>query len=317
MSEHTKSVAIIGTGLIGRGWAVVFARAGYAVRLWDGAPAAAQEALPHVGESLRDMSEVGLVPDLAAAQARLSVASDLSQALAGAAWAQESVREDADVKRDVCRAMDAAAGPDTILASSTSAIPGSVFLADLPGRDRCIVAHPANPPHLMPVVELAPSPWHADAFVQRCAAFLSGVGQVPVVVRHEAVGFVMNRLQAAVIGEAMSLVAKGVVDPDGLDAVMKHSLGLRWSFLGPFETMDLNAPAGFLDYARRYGSTYATLSSDLTVAAPWSDAAMERIEAARRAATPAGSVTARQRWRDRRLMRLLKHQQDCDREIGA
>lgn len=162
--------------------------------------------------------------------------------------------------------IDALAPPDALIGSSTSTIQGSLFLADLPGRARAMVAHPANPPHLMPVVELVPSAWHGAADLARFQTVLSGIGQVPVVLQSEIEGFVMNRLQAAVVNEAVALVAAGVIDPAGLDAVMKHSLGLCWALIGPFETMDLNAPAGFLDYATRYGRYHEAMGRQLSVA---------------------------------------------------
>ena len=142
-------------------------------------------------------------------------------------------------------------------------------------------------------------------------------GQVPVTLKREIEGFVMNRLQAGVVNEAVSLVAAGVISPDDLDAVMKHSLGLRWSFMGPFETMDLNAPAGFLDYATRYSETYRRLGADLGVARAWDDAACREAEAARRARVPAADLAARQAWRDRRLMALAAHKKQIDSKEGT
>ena len=130
---------------------------------------------------------------------------------------------------------------------------------------------------------------------------LASIGQVPVIIEKEIEGFVMNRLQAAVINEAMALVANGVISPAGLDAVMKHSLGLRWSMMGPFETMDLNAPSGFLDYATPLRPSLRRRSAaSLTVAEHWQPDAIRRIEAWRRAATPSEDLGARMRWRDMR-----------------
>jgi 3-hydroxyacyl-CoA dehydrogenase len=316
VSDVPAKVALVGTGLIGRGWAAVFARAGSEVSLWDAAPGAARAAVGLAREALDDLAEVGLVPDAQGAVARLSATEDLGEALRGADYVQESITENRDAKAALFAEMDRLAKPEAVLGSSTSAISGSAFLAEVPGRARCIVAHPANPPHLMPVVELVPAPFTAPETVARARAVLAAVGQVPVVLHAEVEGFVMNRLQAAVVNEAVALVARGIIDPADLDAVMKHSIGLRWSFMGPFETMDLNAPAGFLDYATRYGASYERLGRDLTVAAPWQRAALERIEAVRREVAPEQEVPARQRWRDRRLMRLLRERARSDAELG-
>lgn len=300
-----RKAAIIGTGLIGRGWAAAFARAGWQVALWDSKDGAAHAGAVAVARSIDDLAEAGLLNDPDAAKQAVTVAGTLAEALDGTAYAQESIPENIELKRALFLAMDGYADASTLLGSSTSTFAGSLFLADIPGRARCIVAHPANPPHLMPVVEVAPSPWHDSATVERTCDLMKSIGQVPVIVHHEIEGFVMNRLQAAVVNEAVSLVAKGVVDPAGLDAIMKHSLGLRWALMGPFETMDLNAPNGFLDYATRYGKLYESMGRDLAVAEAWPIEALHSIEDARRADTPAGDVADRMIWRDRALMRLL------------
>lgn len=298
-------VALVGTGLIGRGWATAFARAGWRAELWDRDPAAGEAARDAVYQMLDDLEAAGLLKDSTAAKSRITVADTLANALDGASYVQESVPEDRDIKNAVIGEIDRIARPEALICSSTSTMPGSVFLADIPGRKRCIVAHPANPPHLMPVVEIVPSPWHARETVDRVRAVLASIGQVPVIIHKEIEGFVMNRLQTSVVNEAVALVAGGVIDPADLDAVMKHSLGMRWALMGPFETMDLNAPGGFLDYATRYGSHYQTMGRDLSVAALWPDQALRAIEDTRRHATPKSKLPQRTRWRDKALMRLL------------
>lgn len=312
-----SKVAIVGTGLIGRGWAVAFARAGWDVALWDANAAAAESALTAVRDAIEDMAGAGLLSRAEDAKQRVRRSDSITDALSGVAYVQESVPERVEVKRDAFEALDAAAPSDAIIGSSTSTIAGSLFLADIPGRARCIVAHPANPPHLMPVVEIVPSPWHDQEMVERTRDILASIGQVPVVVKKEIEGFVMNRLQTAVVNEAVALVADGVIEPDDLDAVMKHSLGLRWAFMGPFETMDLNAPLGFLDYATRYGHLYQRMGNDLMVTRPWPGAVLEKIEASRRRETPKASVDRRMRWRDRALMRLLALKNDIDSKAGS
>ncbi len=294
-------VTIAGAGLIGRGWAAAFARAGWEVTLWDMAPDVLPRAEAAVRATLADMAAAGLP----VVMGRLRAEGDLAQALEGADYVQENIPEDRVAKADLFARLDAHAPPEARIGSSTSTFPGTWFLSDVPGRHRCMVAHPANPPHLMPVVELVPAPWHAAADVAPFVEILGSIGQVPVVLGREIEGFVMNRLQTAVINEAVALVGSGVIDPAGLDAVMKHSLGLRWALMGPFETMDLNAPGGFMDYATRYGPSYEAMGRDLSPPAPWPVAALDQIEAVRRAAVPAGDVAARMAWRDRALMRLM------------
>jgi L-gulonate 3-dehydrogenase len=310
-------VAVVGTGLIGRGWAVVFARAGYEAALYDAAPGAVDGTLRAIDAGLADLERTGLVGSAAEVRARLRPCASLEEALDGAVYAQESVPEDRDIKARVFAAMDAAAAPGAVLGSSCSAMPGSTFLADVPGRARCLIAHPANPPHLLQVVELVPTPWTSPEALRACRALMAEVGQVPVLLKKEIPGFVMNRLQAAVVNEAMHLVAAGVMDPDDIDRTMRYSIGMRWSFMGPFETMDLNAPDGFKDYATRYGASYEAIGRDLRVAEPWDAGAVEAIEAARRARVPKGAVGERHAWRDRRLMALRAHMAQADDETGT
>ena len=192
------------------------------------------------------------------------------------------------------------------LASSTSGIPASRFTEALTGRARCLVAHPVNPPYLVPLVELVGAPWTDPAVVERVRALMLRVGQVPVVAHRETPGFVLNRLQAALVAEAFRMVRDGVMDPADVDACVRDGLGRRWAFMGPFETIDLNAPAGVADYAGRYGPLFAAVTAEQT---PYDFDAptVARVDAERRAALPVGEIAARSGWRDRRLMALAAH----------
>ena len=301
-------VGIVGAGLIGRAWAIVFARGGCRVRLVDTSYDTAQAALGLIRTSLRDLAEAGLLDEEAGAiLERIGMAADLEEAVGDADHVQENLPERLDLKRTIFAELDRLAPPGAILASSTSAIPGSAFTEGLAGRDRCLVAHPVNPPHLVPLVELCRTPWTSDVAVQRAHALMEQVGQVPVTVEREVEGFVLNRLQGALLNEALRLVAHGYVSPEDLDRTVRDGLGLRWSFMGPFETIDLNAPDGVADYAARYGGFYDRLAAQPLPDAGWGHPVVARIDGDRRAALPADALTARQLWRDRRLMGLIAH----------
>lgn len=313
----TKTAGLVGTGLIGRGWAIVFARAGWRVRLYDAAPGAVERCLATAERNLADLEAIGLIDSAREVRSRMLAADSLAAAVADADYIQESVFEKRDLKAEVTEAIDRHAPPGTAIGSSCSAIPGSQFQSGVKGRRRCIVAHPANPPYLMPVVELVPAEFTAPETTAAAHAVMTEVGQVPVVLRREIEGFVMNRLQAGVVNEAVSLVARDIISPEDLDKVMRFSLGLRWSFMGPFETMDLNAPNGFADYAGRYHDSYEAMGRDLGVAEAWNPATIDSIEEARRSLVPAGTLADRQVWRDRRLMALLKHIRDSNGRYGT
>jgi L-gulonate 3-dehydrogenase len=303
----TKTAAVVGAGLIGRAWVMVFARAGWRVRLYDNSDAQLKAARGFIADSLDEQATHGIATDPGAALARIEYAPDLASAVAGVDWVQENLPEIVEVKREVFAALDTHAPADAILASSTSAIPASRFTATLAGRARCLVAHPVNPPHLVPIVELCGAPWTAPATIARAQAVYAEVGQVPIVVRRELDGFILNRLQGALLSEAMRLVGEGYVSPEDLDKTIRDGLGLRWAFMGPFATIELNAPGGVVDYSERYSAFFRRLASDPARPAVWE---ASNAAAVGKALGPVLSSTereARTRWRDRRLMALVAH----------
>ncbi len=303
----TEPIGVVGASLVGRSWAVVFARAGHEVRLTDRDPAVLEAAWPLIDRSLTELAAAGLLRDAPAeVAARIVRARTLGEAVGKAAYVQECASEVLEVKREVFRAMDAAAPRGCILASSTSTIRTSLFAADLPGRERCLVAHPINPPHLARIVELSPAPFTAPEVVERARNLHARVGQEPILVRKEIDGFVLNRLQAALLAEAWRLVGEGYVSVEDLDTTVRAGLGLRWALMGPFETIDLNAPGGIGEYARHYGRNLQALVEGRAYGS-LDDELIERVEAERRAALPARDLPARAAWRDRRLAGLVAH----------
>jgi L-gulonate 3-dehydrogenase len=300
-------VAVIGAGLIGRAWAMVFARAGWDVALHDAVAGVAEAGLTAVGEGLRALAEHRLAEDPVAAAARVRVVPALPAALDGASYVQENVPETVEAKRAIFVELDRHAPPDAILASSTSAIVASLFTEGLASRDRCLVAHPVNPPHLVPLVELVGSPWTAPETIERAKAVYLAIGQVPIVVCREVDGFVLNRLQGALLAEAFRLVGDGVVSPQDLDKTVRDGLGLRWSFMGPFETIELNAPGGIADYCARYTGFYRRLQSAPAGPEVYAGENVARILAEWGGAPSSEHLAARTRWRDRRLAALRAH----------
>jgi L-gulonate 3-dehydrogenase len=311
-------VAIIGTGFVGRGWAISFARAGHDVALWDSAPAAPGAALAYIEGLLPELEKYDLLEGAGPEQirGRMRIATTLEEALAGAAHVQENTPEDVALKRDVFARLDAVADAETILASSTSAILPSKFTQTLAGRARCLVVHPINPPYLIPAAEVVPSPWTDPSVVEQTAAFLRAAGHAPIVMKREIDGFVMNRMQGALLEEAFRLVAEGYASAEDIDIGIREGLALRWSFMGPFETIDLNAPAGIRDYGERYQGLYADIFPTVQWRADWTGPVMDIVEAERRAAVPADRLGDRQAWRDRRLMALAAHKRRANQDIG-
>lgn len=301
-----STIAIIGAGLIGRSWANVFARANWRVRVWDPVEAQRTTAAEQITRSLFDLQKHGLVGDPAVAASNISVHATLEDAVRDADFVQESGPETVDAKRTTFARLDAAARPEAVLASSTSAIVASQFTEHLKGRARCLVAHPVNPPHLAPVVELCGAPWTSAQTKQRALEVFRSVGQVPIDVRREIEGFVLNRLQVALLSEAFRLVQDGFVSPQDLDHVIADGLGLRWAFMGPFETIELNAPGGIPDYCERYTPWFRRYIADLPPASVWDDAQWQKVAAAWDALGPE-DIAKKSAWRNERLAALVAH----------
>jgi L-gulonate 3-dehydrogenase len=309
MANHgmNEQIGVVGAGLIGRSWAIVFARAGFNVTIHDSAPEALSTCLTLLRDNVNDLAQYGLIsetPDTV--MGRITPVDTLAEAMQRAALVQENVSETLEAKQAIFAEMDRLAAPETILVSSTSWIPASSFSAALAGRGRIMVGHPVNPPHLVPLVELAPAPWTTADAVESARDLYARAGQTPVLLKKEITGFLLNRIQGAVLNEAFNLYAGGYASIEDLDNVMKNGLGMRWSFMGPFETIDLNAPGGVIDYAARYGRTYREIARE-QAGNEWDPELLARIHSERRAALPAAQMGERSRWRDKRLMALVTH----------
>jgi 3-hydroxyacyl-CoA dehydrogenase len=228
-----RTVAIVGTGVIGASWAALFLSHGLDVVATDPAPGAE--------DRLRaDVAATGL-----AARGRLTFAGDVAEAVAGADFVQENGPERIDVKHSLFAAMDAATRPDVVLASSSSGLlPTGIATACTAHPERVLVGHPFNPPHLLPLVEVVPGKRTSDDAVGTAMDFYSALGKKPIRLRHELPGHVANRLQAALWREAYSLVDRGVATVADIDTAIANGPGLRWALLGPFAVQHLSGGPG-------------------------------------------------------------------------
>jgi len=300
-------IAVVGCGVVGSSWALVFARAGLDVAVWDATPAAVQHTLAFVRDSVASLAQQGLGGTESAdtVSARLHPCATLEEALAGVDYVQESAPERVEIKRELYVKLDTLAAPDVVLASSTSGLPASSFTDHLQHRERCLVVHPINPPHLIPLVELVPAPWTAPAVLERAAQRMNEVGQAPIRLSREINGFVVNRLQSALLGEAFRLVEDGILSVADVDKAVADGLGLRWFFMGPFETIDLNAANGVAEYCRNLGPMYYGLAKEQADPREWQAPLVQEIERQRRTATAAAALPQRRAWRDRVLAAVV------------
>ncbi len=303
------TIACIGVGTVGSAWAVVFAKAGHQVRLFDAAPDQAEKSIHLISETLDFLAAQNELHEPAAEiLKRVAVAQTLDKAVAGANYVQESVREQASLKRSVFAAIDAAAPAEAILASSTSAIMGSEFMGHIDRPERALVAHPVNPPSLIPLVELCATHWTSDETVTRTRELLVEAGMRPIDVRKEIDGFILNRLQYTLVAEAMHLVGEGVCSATDIDRVMTDGLALRWASLGPFAVAHLNARDGFQGFVDQLGPMMRDMGQKACTDYAWPDSLAASIHNELAERLPVEDIDAWQRWRDERILKTRKLQ---------
>ena len=290
-------VAVVGTGVIGRSWVQVFIRAGCQTRIYDENPDQIEKALTWLDQELE-------TEPADARRSLVSVHTSLSDALNGAGYVQESGPEQIEVKKAIYARLDDAADPNAILGSSTSAHDMSEIAAGLRGARRCIVAHPVNPPHVIPVVEILPGVETDAEVVTQTKDFMTSVGQTPVLLNRYVPAFLLNRMQAAVIREAISLVESGVADVDAVDAVIRDGLGLRWALMGPFAVADTNADGGIREYFTRYGRAYKDCMDQLGPTPSFDAEMIERLGRGTDAMSGNAPRSETLRWRDRLIRKI-------------
>ncbi|KDC85096.1 3-hydroxyacyl-CoA dehydrogenase [Bordetella bronchiseptica MBORD678] len=295
-------VAVIGGGIIGASWAVVFARRGLEVTIVE-RDAACLAGLPArlAGMIERSASLLGAGEQPGDVAARIGATDALAAAVGRADYVQEAVSENLALKRTLFAELDALAPAHALLASSTSTYGASQFTEALAGRARCLVAHPMTPPHLSPVVEMAASAWTDPQALAGAEAFMRSLGQHPVRIRKEIPGFVLNRLQGALLMEMFRVIADDVISPADADALISQGLGLRWATLGPLEGVDLNAPGGIADYLQRYGHIFNDMAVGQGLPAPVDAELISALDGAMRAALPLERLEAKRGWRDRAI----------------
>ena len=304
-----RKVAVIGSGDIGVGWAALCASAGWPVAIFDmnaEATERAFEAVPRraralvaLGRATQGIVERGLL--------ELTQARSLLQALQDADWVVEAITEDAQAKQRLWATVEQSAGPDVLFTSSSSSLPPIEVFGRVRNLTRCLVAHPLNPPELIPLVELVPEGRTAPASVARAQEYLKALGRMPIVVRKPVPGFVVGRIAAAVWRECIDLVIQGVIDVPDLDRAVSLGPALGWAAAGPHLTYHLAAGDGgvtaFLQHL--LGAFERLWDGNL---AGWRKLEPEQQRALTQsiAKAYAGQVDMLREARDRRLSAILK-----------
>lgn len=301
--QHQR-IAVFGTGTIGASWAALFAARGCCVRMYDAQASAAKAGMEKARNMLATLCDGA---ELAAARERLAAAASPEDALRGVTFIQESVLERYPVKREAHEAIECHAPEDAIIASSSSGLLAHRMQECLAHPERFLIAHPFNPPHLIPLVELVPGPKTAEARMQEVHGFYTALGKVPVILRKEIPGHLANRIAAAVWRETIALVASGAASLEDVDKALYAGPGLRWAFMGQHLTYHLNGGAGgYENFFKHFGPQLESYLQDL---AAWTEipaSAREEVLRQMQASVRGKSIAELEAWRDERLKEVLR-----------
>lgn len=308
MIDGIDRVTCVGSGLIGQGWAALFALRGYSIIMQDLTEELLGRAVGRVERHIRFLSDAGMGGDVGAALGRIETTSDLRKSVADADFVIESVYESYEAKKGVFAEMDRYSSGEAVLASSTSGLlMTEIQKAVELHPERCIVAHPWNPAHLVPLVELSPGEQTSRETIERTYAVMEDIGKVPVVLRKEVPGFIANRLSAALWREALDLVDRGVASVEDVDKAVRAGPGIRWAIMGPYLTYHLGGGAGGIEYLMRHIGPKK--SAWMETMAKWTvtpDSAVEKAIKGVKDMVGEKPLEELERWRDEQLVSLLQ-----------
>jgi 3-hydroxyacyl-CoA dehydrogenase len=231
LNQPVHRIAIVGTGVIGASWAAYYLARGFDVVATDPGPQAEENLRKYVDDAWPLLTQVGLSPG--ASRDRLTFSPDMNRALAQADWVQENAPERPDFKIKLFAQMDDATPPNSIIASSSSGITMDVIQSGCKRPERCVIGHPFNPPHVVPLVEVVGGAKTSEATIERAMAFYAAIGKKPVRLYKALPGHVANRFQAALYKEVLYLVQEGVLSVADADVAVCYGPGIRWGVMGP------------------------------------------------------------------------------------
>jgi carnitine 3-dehydrogenase len=263
VNANIRNVAIVGTGLIGASWAAQYLASGFDVIATDPGPGAEAKLRKWVDEAWELLQGVGL--DSGASRDRLTFSADLKEVVSKADFVQESVPERLVLKARVFAQMDEVAPPETILASSASGITMDAIQSSCKYHpERCVIGHPFNPPHIIPLVEVVGGAKTSERVIEEAMSFYASIGKKPIRLRKAVPGHVGNRLQAALYREILYLIQQGVVSVEDADIAVSYGLGLRWGVMGPSLQWHLAGGAGGIQqFVKQFMEGFAGLMKKL------------------------------------------------------
>ncbi len=300
--EPNKQVVVLGAGFIGVSLAAVFADAGWHVTLVDPDSKRLNAAARGIEDQAAAIALAGLNTNR---NGKVECVASAEASLKKCQLVLECGPEDLAVKQSIFADLLASTGPAAILATTSSAIPMSQIVPENERQSRCLVAHPVNPPAVLRLMELCPAPGTHQDRVDQAAKLFAEAGFSPAILAREVEGFILNRLQSAVLREAYRLVDEGVTEPNEIDKVMRLGLGPRWALSGPFETAELNTPGGIVAHAARMGPAYKRIGEARGETVTWSPQLVERVARARDIARAGRSIPDRAAWRAHAVAKLV------------
>ena len=301
-----KNIGVIGGGLIGASWAAIFSKSGFNVFVYDPYPDVFDTYESRVTSFLEELKTIDETINVEESLNRINANVTIEDLCSNVEYIQESAPEILSVKQELFAKLDNLAPEEVVIGSSSSAMPISSITQNLKGQHRCIITHPANPPHLIPCVEICPGENTSNKTIEKTKEIFTTAGASIVNVKKEIDGFILNRLQGALLNEAMRLYSDGYASSDEIDATIRDGLGLRWAFMGPFETIDLNAPGGIKDYISRYGPIFVEMAKNQTKIPDWSEEAGKKLELERRKILSHDKLEDRAKKRNQLLKSLRK-----------
>ncbi len=305
LNKPVQRIAIVGTGVIGASWAAEFLAHGLDVIATDPAPNAEQNLRKYIDAAWPVLSAKGL--EKSASRERLSFSSDLKKTVSRADLVQENGPERPDFKIKLFAEIDAATSTDSIIASSSSGITMSVTQSACAHPERCVIGHPFNPPHMVPLVEVVGGAKTSPEVIQRAIEFYASIGKKPIHLRKEVVGHVANRLQAAVYREVVNLIHLGVVDVADADTAVSWGPGLRWGVMGPSMLFHLGGGEGGIQHFMEHLSgPVATWWKDLGEFTDWPEGSKKTIVEGVTKAAGGRSIDELAQMRDDVLLELVK-----------
>ena len=307
-----KNIGIIGGGLIGASWSAIFSKSGFNVFVYDPYPEVFNGYEEKVTLFLEELKAIDDKIDVKSCLTKISQNVSLEDLCTKVEYIQESAPEILAVKQELFARLDNLSPQNVVIGSSSSAIPISKISENLRGQHRCLIAHPANPPHLIPCVEICPGQNTSIKAIEKAKEIFKLSGSSIVTVKKEIDGFILNRLQGALLNEAMRLYSEGYASSEDIDATIKDGLGLRWAFMGPFETIDLNAPGGIKDYMARYGAIFKEMAKTQTKIPDWSEDAGNKLDLERRKVLSKDDLEKRAKKRNFLLKQLRRLKIESD-----